>query len=318
MAVPQKDLRYAMGIKMTENKTTIGHLLAFITIIIWGTTFISTKVLLNDFNPIEILFFRFSIAFITLMFIYPHRLKVNNKKQECYFALAGLCGVTLYFLLENIALTYSLASNIGVIVAISPLFTAIFAHFFIKGEKLKPRFLIGFVTAIAGIFLISFNGNIVLNLNPLGDILASLAAIVWAIYSILTKKISSFHYNTVQTTRRMFFYGLLFMLPALFIFDFNPDFTRFVYLPNLLNIIYLSFGASALCFVTWNLAVKILGVVKTSVYIYMVPVITVVTSALILKEKITWIALLGTTLTLVGLFISESKINIIKKNRGNI
>lgn len=295
---------------MTGNKITNGHLSALITIVIWGTTFISTKILLKDFSPIEILFFRFTIGFTMLLIICPHKLKIIKKKHELYFAAAGLCGITLYFLLENIALIYTLASNVGVIISIAPFFTAIFAHFFLDGEKLKSQFFIGFAFAIIGIFMINFNGNMILKLNPLGDILAIFAAIIWAVYSVVAKKISSFKYNTVQTTRRIFFYGLLFMIPALFIFDFKLNLKSFVYIPNLLNILYLGLGASALCFVTWNLAVKILGVVKTSIYIYMVPVITIMTAAVILHEKITWIALVGTSVTLTGLFISESKINL--------
>ena len=74
---------------------------------------------------------------------------------------------------------------------------------------------------------------------------------------------------------------------------------------NLFNIIFLGLGASALCFVTWNLAVRELGAVKASVYIYMVPVITVITSAIVLQEKITLLVALGTILTMTGLFISE-------------
>lgn len=300
---------------MAKNKTTTGHLSAFITIIIWGTTFISTKVLLRDFSPIEILFFRFLIGFITLFLIYPHKLKLTERKHELYFIFAGLSGVTLYFLFENIALTYSLASNVGVIICIAPFFTAIFAHLFLDGENLRPQFFIGFIVAILGIVLISFNGNMVLNLNPLGDILAILAAIVWAIYSIITKKISDFHYNTIQATRRTFFYGLLFIIPTLFIFDFKIGLNRFTEPINLFNILYLGLGASALCFVTWSFSVKIIGAVKTSVYIYMVPVITVVTSSIVLHEKITQLSLIGTALTLVGLFISESKTKLRIKRR---
>ena len=74
----------------------------------------------------------------------------------------------------------------------------------------------------------------------------------------------------------------------------------------LLNIIYLGVGASALCFVTWNVAVKILGAVKTSIYIYMVPVITIVTSVLFLQEPVTWLSVVGTALAVLGLFLSEN------------
>ncbi|MDD3184081.1 MAG: DMT family transporter [Anaerostipes sp.] len=289
-----------------KNKNKTGHLAALLTIIIWGTTFISTKVLLVDFQPVEILFFRFLMGLLALLIIYPHRLKGTTRKQEMTFIAAGLCGICLYYLLENIALTYTMASNVGIIISVAPFFTAILGHLFLKEEeKLHGNFFIGFLVAMTGIFLISVNGS-KLQLNPMGDFLALMAAFIWACYSILTRKISGFGYHTILTTRRVFFYGILFMIPALFLFDFRLGLLRFMNPVYLLNIIYLGLGASALCFVTWNFAVRMLGAVKTSVYIYMVPVITVVTSILILHEQITPMAAIGTALTLVGLFLSEN------------
>lgn len=297
---------------MDKKKDIQGHLFAIVTIFIWGTTFISTKILLKAMSPIEILFLRFTIGFIVLLVFYPHRLKVKERKQELYFAAAGLCGVTLYYLFENIALTYTFASNVGVIISIAPFFTAMFAHFFLDRERLRLQFFIGFAVAVIGIFLISFNGSSNLKLNPLGDILAVLAAVVWAAYSVLTKRISGFHYNTVQVTRRIFFYGLVFMVPALLIFGFEPKINQLMRPVILCNILFLGLGASALCFVTWNTAVKLLGAIKTSVYIYLVPVITVITSVIVLRETMTGIAVFGIVLTLSGLIISEIKISEIK------
>lgn len=287
------------------SKYLFGHIAALLTIFIWGTTFISTKILLVDFKPIEILFFRFLIGLIALLIIYPKRLKKTTKDQEITFALAGLCGVTLYFLLENIALTYSMASNIGVIISIAPFFTAILSDFVLKEKSLKSNFIIGFIAAMMGIALISFNGTSNFKLNPIGDVLALLAALVWAIYSVLTKKISEYGYNTIQVTRRIFIYGIAFMLIALVPFDFELNLNHFTNPVYLGNIIFLGLGASALCFVTWNVAVKILGAVKTSIYIYIVPVVTVVTSVIILNEQITLMSFIGTILTLIGLFLSQ-------------
>lgn len=152
-----------------------------------------------------------------------------------------------------------------------------------------------------------------MKLNPIGDLLALAAAIVWAVYSILSRRISQFGHNTIQVTRRIFSYGLVFMIPVLFFFQFEVGLERFLQPANIFNILFLGLGASALCFVTWNLAVKLLGVVKTSIYIYMVPVITVVTSVLVLSEEVTWMSALGTVLTLTGLFISEKKVKVIAK-----
>lgn len=288
---------------VTEKRT--GHLAALLTILIWGTTFISTKILLIDFQPVEILFFRFIMGYLVLLIAYPHHIKRLSRKQEATFAAAGFCGVCLYYLLENVALTYTMASNVGVIISVAPFITAILAHLFMKPEeRLQMNFFIGFLVAMAGIILISFNGS-QLKLNPAGDILAFAAAFVWACYSILTKKTGSFGLPVILTTRRTFFYGILFMIPILFLFDFQLNVLRFTDMKNLLNILYLGIGASALCFVTWNYAVKILGAVKTSIYIYMVPVITVITSMLVLKETVTFLSIAGTILAVVGLFLSE-------------
>lgn len=290
-----------------NTKVSTGHLLALFTISVWGTTFVSTKVLLIDFTPVEILFFRFLIGYLVLLLIYPRSLRIASFREEWLFIGAGLCGVTLYFLIENIALVYTTASNVGVIVSIAPFFTAVLAHFFLDGEKLTRRFIIGFGIALSGILLIALNGSFILQLNPIGDLLAFIAPAVWAIYSVLMRKIGELCYHTIGATRKVFFYGLIFMLPALFLFEFHWELGRFTNMTNLSNILYLGLGASALCFVTWNRAVNLLGAIKTSVYIYLVPVITVVSSALILREQITWVIVIGAFLTLFGSYISERK-----------
>ncbi len=296
-----------------NNNAFIGHLAAIFCILVWGTTFISTKVLLRTFAPIEILFIRFVIAYIILWMFYPHKLSIEKKKQELYFAAAGLCGVTLYFLFENIALTYTFASNVGVIVAISPFFTAIISWLFLHNERPSFRFFVGFVIAMAGIFLISFRNGATISINPLGDILAVLAAFIWAVYSAITRKIGTFGYPIIPTTRRIFFYGLLLMTPALILMDFSVSLSQFTNMTNLLNLCFLGIFASALCFACWNFTVNILGTIKTSVYIYMVPVITTIASALILHETFTVSSICGIMLTMIGLFLSESK-NLTKKD----
>lgn len=287
-----------------ENKSALGHLFASVTILIWGNTFISTKILLVDFQPIEILFFRFVIGLLALLIIYPRRLRNTTPQQELTFLAAGLCGVSLYYLMENIALTYTMAANVSVIISTAPFFTAILSQLFLKEEKLRVGFFIGFAIAMVGIILVSFSGS-KLELNPVGDILALLASFLWACYSILTKKISSFGYNTIQTTRRIFIYGILFMIPVLFLMDFHLELERFASLVYLFNIAFLGLGASALCFVSWNFAVRVLGAVRTSVYIYMVPVITVIMSVFVLQERIAVLSFVGMFLILTGLILSE-------------
>ncbi|WP_155286349.1 DMT family transporter [Lacticaseibacillus zhaodongensis] len=287
-----------------QNKQVVGHTAAAITVLIWGTTFIATKILLRSFSPLEILLARFLIGYCALLLIKPRRLHLAQRKQEWWFVAAGLSGITMYYLLENIALTYSTASNVGIITTISPFFTALLAMIFLKTEKPRYSFYIGFVVAISGVILISWSGA-TLHLNPLGDILAVLAAFAWAVYSIITKKISELNLNLILTTRHTFFYGILFMLPMTLVLDFKIDLHAFAEPINLGNILFLGLGACALCFVTWNTAVKHIGAVKSSVYIYLVPVITLIFSVWILHEALTPILIVGACLTLIGLWLSS-------------
>lgn len=289
-----------------HNDQTRGHAAALFTIVVWGTTFISTKVLLRDFQPVEILFIRFIMGLLALCLVCPRRMKGVTRQQELIFAGAGLTGVCLYYLLENVALTYTLASNVGVILSVIPFFTAVLSHLLLKEERPGGGFYLGFVVAMAGISLISFSGS-QLELNPLGDLLSLLAAVAWAFYVILTRKISAWGWDTIMTTRRIFCWGILWMVPALFFFDCRLGLERFANPVYLGNLIFLGFGASAVCFVTWNLAVKLLGPVKTSVYTYLAPVITVTASVLILHEPITPLAALGAVLTLAGLLLSQGR-----------
>ncbi|MCX8617500.1 DMT family transporter [Gilliamella sp. B2923] len=297
---------------MLFSSQTKGHLIALMTVFLWGTTFIATKVLLIDFKPIEILFYRFGLGYLMLWVLAPRIFAWQGFKQELMFLCAGFCGVTCYFLCENIALTYTTASNVGVITTLAPVFTALLSIFFLRTERPAKRFYIGCLFAIFGVGLISLNGKYVLSLNPLGDLLAVGACLFWACYSILTKKCSHYGYNTILLTRRFFFYGLVMMLPALYLFDFKWGLDRFTHSANLFNILFLGVGASAICFASWNYAVKLVGAVKISIYLYLVPILTIIAAVVMLNEPFTWIAAIGTLSTLIGVLLSEGKFRFTK------
>jgi drug/metabolite transporter (DMT)-like permease len=299
---------------MKPSKQIWGHLAAFFTIFVWGITFISTKLLLVPFTPLEILFFRLILAVMALFIVSPPRLgKIDRSalRDEWKPIVAGLCGVTLFFIFQNIALTFTLAANVGVLVSVAPLFTALVSRAVLH-EKLKGNFLIGFTVAISGIILVAFNGSVVLKLNPLGDLLSILAALVWAFYSVVIRKMNVPQSGVFALTRKVFFYGFLFMLLSLPFFEFRLGLERLTVWPNVLNLLFLGVVASALCFVTWNYAVHVLGPVKTSVYIYLVPVITIIASALLLNEAITLVPGIGMLLILTGMVLSERE----KANEG--
>ena len=293
--------------EMETKRKIKGHMAASTSIMIWGITFISTKVLLEDFTPIEILFFRFIFAWLLLFFLSPKPILPKKNKSELLYAAAGLCGVTFYFLFQNIGLSYTLASNAGVIVAVAPMFTAIVSYFLISRSSLRRNFITGFFITMVGVIIINFNGNFVLKLNPLGDILIILGALSWAFYCNILTFINNEGLSLIQHTRKVFFYGLLFMLPALLFGDFRLGLERFADSGILANVLFLAFGASALSFLTWNFAVGVLGSVKTATYIYFSPIVTVIASVIILHEPLTWVSLSGTALIILGLIISERK-----------
>ena len=289
------------------NETRKGHLAAIFTISVWGTTYISSKILLQDFRPVELLMIRFVIGYCVLWLLYPHRLKTDGWKEERLFLFAGLTGVTVYYLLENIALQYTLASNIGVLITTAPFFTAILSKAAgITDEKTTLWFYVGFAISMIGLCMLSFGGS-GMELHLLGDLLGLLAAVVWSVYSVLLKKITVFGYRTAGVTRRIFAYGTLFMIPVMVVLRFDPPWELMKKPVVLANVLYLGIIASAVCFLIWNLAVRLIGAVRTTIYVYLTPVITVLSSVLILQERITLIAGIGIILTLFGLILSEKK-----------
>lgn len=291
---------------MKKDSSLKGHLLALFSVFVWGTTFIATKILLEAFEPVDILFYRFLIGYIMLWIIHPHTFKTENKKDEFLLFLSGASGVTIYFLCENFALTYTYASNVSILVATAPFITGLLARIFLK-EPLKRSFVVGFLLSILGIVLITTNGSIVLHLNPLGDLLALGAAICWAVYSLTTVLVHKPAYSSIAVTRRIFFYGLITMIPAMAFcgYEFNPD--ALLQSTSIGLFLFLGLIASGLCYITWNKSLDILGAVKSSVYIYLVPVVTLIFSFFILEEKLNAISLCGCVLILAGLVLSERK-----------
>lgn len=282
-----------------------GHLTAILTITIWGVTFVSTKTLLKSFTPFEILIIRFTMGFIALNVILPKRFKITSFQEELLYVLGGLSGIFLYFLMENIALTKTNASNVGVIVALAPFFTVLFSKLFLKEkEPLQVQFFVGFLVAMIGVVLIGIHG-LQLGLNIEGDLCALGAALCWGCYAVLTRKISEFQYSVILTTRRIFFYSLIWMLLAMPFFGVRFELERFMNENNLFNLFFLGLGASAMCYVTWSYAVSILGAIKTSAYIYAIPVLTVISAYFLLDEPITGISAMGTFLALTGLIIAQ-------------
>ena len=287
----------------------IFHLIAIATVAIWGTTFVSTKILIqHGLTPSEIFFYRFVLAYICMWSISRKKLFANRFKDELLLFLAGLCGGTIYFLTENTALGITLASNVSLIVCTSPILTTFLSYLFKRKEPFTRHLLYGSFMALIGVGLVVFNGSFILKINPLGDFLSLTAALMWAFYCLILKQLDS-RYSTVFITRKVFFYGIMTTLPVFLFRPLHWD-TSLMLQPVVWgNLLFLGIIASMLCFISWNACVKELGAVQSTNYIYIVPLVTLLTSAIIIDEKITVIALSGCFLILCGVYLAERKIS---------
>lgn len=294
------------GVEMlrTLNTRTKHYCAAVFVAFIWSTTFVSTKVLLEELSPLEILIYRYALAYLCFVALDPKFEKPQGLRAELTFAAAGLLGVTLYFLAENYAVHLSVPSNVALLVVLSPLFTGLLAHFMTKGEPLTKSFMVGCIVAMSGVFLVVFNGHFILKLNPLGDLLAISASILFAFYSILLKNLDK-AYSALFITRRSFFYALISMLPLTFLPSFRWFPPALLKPEALLNLAFLAVLASCLCFLVWNKVIWGLGVVKANNILYLVPPMTMAASALLLGELVTSFALSGAALVLAGVYISQ-------------
>ena len=279
-----------------------GHLIALATICVWGSTFIFSKTLLDVFTPVQIMLLRFFVAYAVLWCMYPKTEKTTARDNLGMFFMS-LFADTVYFLCENNALRYTLASNVSILVASAPIWTAVLAHFFIKGNKLRKNTVYGSLIALVGVALVVFNGTVVLKFNPFGDMLSMAAAICWALYSVMiTHYVHRF--SSFFLMRRMTFFAILTTLPlAFFMGELNMPLYEFADPHKLFCIVFLGILGSGISYVTWNIATRRLGIVKVNTYIYINPFVTLVTGALFLHEPITLMSVIGALFIICGVII---------------
>lgn len=286
----------------------IATIVAIAVVAIWGETFVSSKILLSEgMSPADIFFIRFSIAYVCMAMLSHKRMWAENIKHELQLMMLGIFGGSMYFLTENMALKYSTASNVAILVGTTPLVTALVMACFYREERMNRRQVFGSLIAFVGLTLVVLNGQLMLHLNPVGDMLALGASLTWSFYSLIMKSVSK-HYDTRFITRKVFGYGLISILPWFaFVEPLQTD-------PAILlkpvvcgNLLYLALVASMLCFVAWNWVLIHLGIVRATNIIYSQAVFTMIISYCVLHERITLMAISGTLILIFGMVLMEKK-----------
>ena len=287
------------------NQKLLWHLLAVGVVAVWGTTFVNTKILYNSgLNPSEIFFLRFLVAYVAIWFISPRKLFANSWRDEGTMLLLGITGGSLFFVAENSAVALTYVNNVSFITSTSPLVTVILGIVFVKSIKATWTLIVGSLIALVGVGLVIFNGSFILHLNPWGDLLALLTAVCWAVYTLLMKSVSE-RYSAVFITRKLFFYGLLTVLPMFLIDPWTVSLATLLTPKVAFNLLLLGLVASFLCFALWTVVIERLGVMTASNYQYLNPITTVVASAIWLSEPMTAIAYIGSALILIGVIVSN-------------
>lgn len=286
------------------NNRVLPHISALFTMVVWGVTFVSTKVLLDYLGPLEILVARTVLGFAVLCLIRPHILRLKERRHELLFMATGLTGTCLYYIAENTALQFADASFVSIVVSTAPLFTALLSFAILKERSLGVRFFVGFVIAISGIALISLQSGPA-HASLQGALLCLGAAVSWAVYSNVIKRLSDYGYETIAVTKRTFAWGLLFLVVIGLIT--GMDFSLEVLTQPIVfgNLAFLGILASAICFVTWGYSVEHLGPTSASAYIYLQSPLTVVWAVLLIDEPFTAAIVIGIVLVITGLALSE-------------
>ena len=292
---------------MSATQKIMGHFYAIFTILVWGSCFVLTKEMLTTYTAIQIIPLRMALAYVTLWVLRPKTLKLP-RKDELMFILIGVTGGSLYFFLQNTALSYTYAANVSILVALAPILTVILAQLFSRsGERLGKYVYIGAVIAIVGVVLVVLNGQLTFHLNPLGDLIALGAAFMWALYSILIKKYTE-QYDNFLVTRRVMLWAFLTSVPLMLVTDGMPDLRPLFTTPRiLLSWLFLGVFGNAVCFAIWNVAFKRLGVVITNNYLYASPFVTLVVGYLLLDERITVMSVVGAVLITAGVIVALKK-----------
>jgi len=264
-------------------------------------TFVQTKILLEYLTAVEILIDRFVLAWVLFWLIAPRVVRTSWREELLFMAL-GVSGIFGYYIFENLALGSTSVINVGLIVTTSPIFTALFLLIY------KPTSRASIIPTIAGFGLV-LSGLAIMGYGhasdlSVGDLLALLGAVSFGLYSILLGMVGR-RFDVLIVTRKSFFWGIVFL--SIYSLYTGEAFGSQQYsLPVVwTNLLFLALIASGLCFVMWRWAVKRIGAVKASNYIYLAPLLNALAAVWVLDEVITLQTIIAGAVMLAGLVVAQ-------------
>ena len=291
--------------QVNKNSDFWYHVAAFAMIMVWGISFLNTRVLLDaGLTPTEIFVARFTIAYIALLVVSRFKVRYTGWRDELLFVVCGVAGGSAYFIAENTALQLTLISDVAVLVSMAPLTTALMGAIFYRDERITLLTCVGMIIAFVGSVMLALKDGLVWGDSVVGDLLAMLAALVWAFYSMALKKLNR-TYSTLFITRKLFFYGVLSALPFLALEDTQINWESFRQPAVWGNLLYLGLICSIAAYFIWGITVKRIGAVRASNYFYLSPIISMIAAAIWFGERTTPVAYVGCVLILAGVVIAE-------------
>lgn len=294
-------------LKIGQSSALLFHIGAIVVVAMWGFSFVSTKVLLeNSIQPTEAYVYRTFLAYILTLLFCHRRIMANSLRDEVLFMVCGACAGSLYFIAENTALEYTLVSNVSLIVTLSPLLTTLLIGAIYKSEKPGKWVYAGSLIAVFGVGCVIFNSCFALDIRPLGDLLSLAAALSWSVYSLVLRKLNAL-YTVMFISRKTFFYGIITAIPFLVMQPEHSSIAVFTHMDVWINFLFLGIFCSTLAFILWAWVVKGLGAISANNYLYFQPIVTLVASALVLGEKVSIIGYTGCALILLGVWVSDRK-----------
>lgn len=293
------------------NKKLIGLISILFVMIVWGSSYPVTKVIINDISPLTLAFCRCSIGAITLLIIFF----INKDKPIreyligvpwLYIIFMGLTGVTCFYTLFNLSAQMTSASVGSLIQGFIPVCIALFAAVFLK-ERLSTIQIIGIIASLIGVMLIGFlssDNNSDTRNSITGNLLMIIAVISWAAYTIMSKKTA--HFNPLLITSLSTFVGSACLLPAA-IFENRHSGWPVIHLGSWLAILYLGAVSSGICYLLYNKSLRLLTASQVGNFANLDPVVGLIISLVFLNEHINILQIAGAILVLGGIVLSTRK-----------